>query len=31
MYNHYLDSLRYSLQCVDEKTQLMTMNKGLLF
>ena len=31
MYNHYLDSLRYSLQCVDERTQLTTMNKGLLF
>ena len=30
-YNHYLDSLRYSLQCLDARTQLNSMNKNLLF
>ena len=30
-YNHYLDSLRYSLQCVDARAQLASMNKNLLF
>ena len=30
-YNHYLDSLRYSLQCVDARAQLTSMNKNLLF
>ena len=30
-FNHYLDALRYSLQCVDARTQLTTMNKKLLF
>ena len=30
-YNHYLDSLRYSLQCLDERVQLTSMNKNLLF
>lgn len=31
LYNHYLDSLRYSLQCLDARTQLTTMKKDLLF
>ena len=30
-FNHYLDALRYSLQCLDARTQLMSMNKDLLF
>ena len=30
-WNHYLDSLRYSLQCLDARAQLSTMNKDLLF
>ena len=30
-YNHYLDSLRYSLQCLDARVQLNSMNKNLLF
>lgn len=30
-YNHYLDSLRYSLQCMDARHQLKTMSKDLLF
>lgn len=30
-FNHYLDSLRYSLQCVDQKHQLTTMKKSTLF
>ena len=30
-YNHYLDSLRYSLQCLDARAQLASMNKNLLF
>lgn len=30
-YNHYLDSLRYSLQCLDARAQLNSMNKNLLF
>lgn len=30
-YNHYLDSLRYSLQCVDARHQLKSMDKNLLF
>lgn len=31
LWNHYLDSLRYSLQCMDARAQLSTMNKDLLF
>lgn len=31
LYNHYLDSLRYSLQCLDARTQLASMSKDLLF
>lgn len=31
LYNHYLDALRYSLQCLDVRAQLQTMNKNLLF
>lgn len=31
LWNHYLDALRYSLQCLDARTQLTTMNKDLLF
>ena len=30
-FNHSLDSLRYSLQCMDARTQLASMNKDLLF
>lgn len=30
-YDHYMDSLRYSLQCLDVRTQLTTMKKDLLF
>lgn len=30
-YNHYLDALRYALQCLDERTPLRTLNKGMLF
>ena len=30
-WNHYLDSLRYSLQCLDARAQLKTMSKDLLF
>ena len=30
-FNHYLDALRYSLQCLDAHTQLASMNKDLLF
>ena len=29
-YNHYLDALRYSLQCVDDRVPLRTMDKKLL-
>ena len=30
-FNHYLDALRYALQCLDEKIPLRTMDKNLLF
>ena len=30
-YNHYLDALRYSLQCVDQRVQLRSMDKKMLF
>jgi phage terminase large subunit len=30
-FNHYLDALRYSLQCIDDRTHIQTMNKNLLF
>ena len=30
-WNHYLDSLRYSLQCLDARAQLTSMKKDLLF
>ena len=30
-FNHYLDALRYSLQCVDQRAQLRSMDKGMLF
>ena len=30
-WNHYLDALRYSLQCLDARAKLTTMNKSLLF
>lgn len=30
-YDHYMDSLRYSLQCLDARTQLTSMKKDLLF
>lgn len=29
--DHFMDSLRYSLQCLDARSQLATMNKDLLF
>ena len=31
LYNHFLDALRYSLQCVDERAQLKSMDKNELF
>lgn len=31
LYNHYLDALRYSLQCLDARTQLASLSKDLLF
>jgi phage terminase large subunit len=30
-FNHYLDALRYSLQCLDARIQLKSMDKDLLF
>jgi phage terminase large subunit len=30
-FNHYLDALRYSLQCVEGKSKLRTMSKDALF
>lgn len=30
-WNHYLDSLRYSLQCLDARTQLTSLDKDKLF
>ena len=30
-FNHYLDALRYSMQCVDDRPRLQTMDKSLLF
>ena len=30
-WNHYLDALRYSLQCLDARVQLQTFDKKLLF
>ena len=30
-WNHYLDALRYSLQCLDARAQLNSMDKDLLF
>ena len=30
-WNHYLDALRYSMQCLDARSQLTTMDKNLLF
>ena len=30
-WNHYLDALRYSIQCVDARNPLTTMKKDLLF
>lgn len=30
-WNHYLDALRYSMQCLDQRKRLITMNKDLLF
>ena len=30
-WNHYLDALRYSLQCLDARVQLNTLDKKLLF
>ena len=30
-YNHFLDALRYSLQCLDDRVPLKTMNKNQLF
>lgn len=30
-FNHYLDSLRYSLQCMDERIPLKSMDKKILF
>lgn len=30
-YNHYLDSLRYAMQCLDERIPLRSMDKKMLF
>lgn len=30
-FNHYLDALRYSIQCLDERPKLQTMDKNMLF
>lgn len=30
-FNHYLDALRYSLQCIDDRPKIRTMDKSLLF
>ena len=30
-FNHYLDALRYSLQCLDDRPHISTMDKKLLF
>ena len=30
-FNHYLDALRYSMQCLDDRQRLRTMSKDLLF
>ena len=30
-YNHYMDALRYSMQCLDDRPKLQTMDKNLLF
>ena len=30
-YNHYLDALRYALQCLDERVPLRSMDKKMLF
>lgn len=30
-FNHYLDALRYSMQCLDARVQLKSMSKDLLF
>lgn len=29
-FNHYIDALRYSLQCVEDKKKMKTLNKSLL-
>lgn len=30
-FNHYMDALRYSLQCIDDRPKVRTMDKNLLF
>lgn len=30
-FNHYLDALRYSLQCIDDRPKIRTMDKNILF
>lgn len=30
-FNHYLDALRYSLQCIDDRPKIKMMDKSLLF
>lgn len=30
-FNHYLDALRYSMQCIDDRPRLQTMDKNMLF
>ena len=30
-FNHYLDALRYSMQCIDDRPRLQTMDKSMLF
>ena len=30
-FNHYLDSLRYALQCMEDRVQLRSIDKKILF
>lgn len=30
-FNHYLDALRYSMQCIDDRPKIQTMDKSMLF
>ena len=30
-FNHYLDALRYSMQCIDDRPKIQTLDKSMLF